>query len=53
MYETSKMWVLLKIRGGGVNLLLLARERSRGLLFREGFRDMVVTIRVRPSIAPG
>ena len=34
----SGMWVLV-IRRGGAKLLLQARERSRGLLFHEGFRS--------------
>ena len=38
MHEASKMWVL-KIRERRVNSLLLARERSKGLLLRDGFRD--------------
>ena len=50
MHGTSGMWVLLKIRGGRVNLLLLAQERSRGLLFREDFRDKVVAIRAKASL---
>ena len=47
MHGTSRMRVLLKIRGGRVNLLLLAQERSRGLLFREGFKDKAVAIRAK------
>ena len=47
MHGTSGMWVLLKIRGGRVNLLLLAREISKGLLFREGFKDRAVAIRAK------
>ena len=39
--------MLLKIRGGRVNLLLLARERSRELLLCEGFRDKVVVIKAK------
>ena len=37
----SGMWVLVIIRGGA-KLLLQARERSRGLLFHEGFRGGAV-----------
>ena len=29
---------VLKIRGGRANLLLLAQERNRGVLFRKGIR---------------
>ena len=32
-------------RGGRVNLLLLSRERSRGLIFRKGFRDRAMAIK--------
>ena len=42
-HEASKMQVL-RIRGGRVKNLLLARERSRGLLLLEGFRDRVTAI---------
>ena len=41
---------MLKIRGMRANLLLLARERSRGLLLCKGLRDRVATIRVEAKI---
>ena len=47
MHEISSRRLLLKIRGGRVNLLLLAREISKGLLFREGFKDRVVAIKAK------
>ena len=37
-HEASEMRVL-RIRGRRVNLILLAREISRGLLLHEGFKD--------------
>ena len=42
----SGMQVLV-IRRGGTKLLLQARERSKGLLFQEGFRGGVVTNRAK------
>ena len=39
------MRMLLKLRGERVNLILLARERIRGLLFHEGFKDKDIAIR--------
>ena len=42
----SGMQVLV-IRRGGTKLLLQARERSRGLLFHEGFRGGVMTNRAK------
>ena len=50
MHGTSRMRVLLKIRGGRDNLILLARERSRGLLLCEGFRDKAVAIRAKARL---
>ena len=47
MHETSRMRMLLKLRGERVDLLLLARERSRGLLFHEGFRDKAMAIKAK------
>ena len=47
MHEISSRRLLLKIRGGRVNLLLVAREISKGLLFREGFKDRVVAIKAK------
>ena len=42
---------VLVIRGRRVNSLLLARERSRGLLLREGFRDKAVATRAKARIS--
>ena len=42
----SKMRVLV-IRRGGAKLLFQARERSRGLLFHEGFRGGAVANRAK------
>ena len=42
----SEMRVLV-IRRGGAKLLLHARERSRGLLFHEGFRGGAVANRAK------
>ena len=42
----SEMRVLV-IRRGGAKLLLQARERSRGLLFHEGFRGGAVANRAK------
>ena len=39
------MQMLLKLRGERVNLILLARERIRGLLFHVGFKDKDIAIR--------
>ena len=47
MHGTFGMRMLLKLRGRRVNLILLAQERIRGLLSREGFRDKVVAIRAK------
>ena len=41
------MQVLLKIRGRRVNLLLLARGRSRRLLLRKDFRDKAVATKAK------
>ena len=49
-HEASKMWVLV-IRERRVNSLLLAQERSRGLLLQEGFRDRATAIRAKPKIS--
>ena len=46
MHGASGMLVL-KIRGRRANLFLLARERSRGPLLHEGFRDRATTIRAK------
>ena len=50
MHGTSGMQMLLKLRGWRVNLLLLARERSRGLLLCKGFRDRAVAIRTKAKL---
>ena len=42
---------VLVIRGRRVNFLLLARERSRGLLLLEGFRDRVAATRAKAKIS--
>ena len=42
----SEMRVLV-IRRGGAKLLLQARERSRGLIFQEGFRGRAVANRAK------
>ena len=44
-HEASEMRVLMA-RGIRVNLLL-AQERSRGLLFHEDFKDRAATIRAK------
>ena len=49
-HEASRMRVLV-IRGRRVNSLLLARERSRGLLLREGFMDRAATIKAKAKIS--
>ena len=41
---------VLVIRGRRVNSLLLARERSKGLLLHEGFRDKAATTRAEAKI---
>ena len=42
---------MLAIRGKRVNSLLLARERSRGLLLYEGFKDRVAATRAKAKIS--
>ena len=49
-HEASGMRVL-RIRGRRFDLLLLARERSRGLLLREGFRDKIAAIGAKARIS--
>ena len=39
------------LKGRRVNSLLLAWERSRGLLLREGFRDRVAATRAKARIS--
>ena len=39
---------VLVIRGRRVNSFFLARERGKGLLLHEGFRDKAAAIRLRP-----
>ena len=50
MHGASRMWVLV-IRGRRVNSFLLAREKSRGLLLPEGFRDRVAATRGKAKIS--
>ena len=42
---------MLVIRGSRVNFLLLAREKNRGLLLREDFRDRAVATRAKARIS--
>ena len=42
---------VLVIRGRGVNSLLLAWERNRGLLLCEGFRDRTVVTKAKARIS--
>ena len=49
-HEASGMRVLV-IRGRRVDSLLLARERSRGLILHEGFRDKAATTRAKAKIS--
>ena len=48
--RASEMRVLV-IRGRRTNRLLLARERSKGLLLHEGFRDMASATRAKARIS--
>ena len=48
-HEASGMRVL-RIRGRGVNLLLLAKGRSRGLLIRKVFKDKATTTTAKVRI---
>ena len=48
-HRASGMRVLV-IRGRRVNYFLLARERNRGLLLREGFQDRVAATRAKARI---
>ena len=48
-YGASGTQVLV-IRGRGTDLLLLALERSRGLLLRSGFKDRATTIKAKAKI---
>ena len=41
---------VLVIRGRRLKLLLLARERSKGLLLREGFKDKVTATKAKARI---
>ena len=41
---------MLRIRGRRVNFLLLAQERSRGLLLREGFKDRAAATKAKAKI---
>ena len=49
-HGASEMRVLV-IRGMRVNFPLLARERSKGLLLHEGFRDKAVAIEAKVRIS--
>ena len=49
-HEASRMRVLV-IRGRRVDSLLLAREKNRGLLLCEGFRDRVAATRAKARIS--
>ena len=49
-HEASEIRVLV-IRGKRVNSLLLARERSRGLLLLKGFRDRAAATRAKARIS--
>ena len=42
--------MLLKIRGRRVNLLLLARGRSRRILLRKDFKDRAVAIKAKARV---
>ena len=50
VHRASEMQVLV-IRERRVNSLLLAREKSRGLLLYEGFKDRVVAIKAKAKIS--
>ena len=50
MYRASEMRVL-EVRGMRVSPLLLAREISRGILLREGFRDRAAATRAKARIS--
>ena len=42
---------MLVLKGRRVNSLILARERSRGLLLRKGFKDKVAATRAKARIS--
>ena len=42
---------VLVIRGRRTNRLLLAQEKSKGLLLHEGFRDMAAATRAKARIS--
>ena len=50
MHGTSEMWVLLKIKGRRVNLLLLARGKSRRLLICKDFKDRATTTKAKVRV---
>ena len=50
MHKASRMRVPM-LRGRRVNTLLLAMERSRGLLLCEGFKDRVAATRAKARIS--
>ena len=47
MHRTSRMLVLLKIRGRRVNLLLFARGRIIRLLLHKDFKDKAATTKAK------
>ena len=49
-HGASEIWVLV-IRGRRGNFLLLAWERSKGLLLHEGFRDKDVATKAKAKIS--
>ena len=49
-HEASRIWVLV-VRERRVSSLFIARERSRGLLLSEGFRDRAVATRAKARIS--
>ena len=49
-HRASRMRVLV-IRGRRVNSIPLARERSRGLLLREGFKGKVASTKAKARIS--
>ena len=50
MHRTSGMRLLLKIKGKRVNLLLLARGRSKRLLLHKDFKDRAATTKAKARV---
>ena len=50
MAHGTSMMRVLKIRGGRINLLLLAWGRNRGVLLHKGFKDRVAAIRAKARV---